>query len=117
MPGPPWGSRHNWLLDNMLEKIPPNVGSHERVAFRHTPHKKSSASWTDRWGFTKQKPGEPRTVSTWHPGGLFEIELVYTETQRALLHPECAHWPHTCSTAPLVAPPAKSVATKHENRK
>ena len=119
MPGPISGSRHNWLRDSVLEEIQPIVGSYERVAFRHTPHQKSSKDWTGRFEFVKQKLGEPRTFSRWHAWSLFRTELVYTETQRALPHSECAHWRRAGSAEPLslsISETADEVVVHHADR-
>jgi hypothetical protein len=48
MPGPLSGSRHNWLLENVLEKIWRNVGQEASVLFRHALRQESAWSKTDK---------------------------------------------------------------------
>jgi len=73
MLGPPSGSRHNWLLESVLEKIWPTVGQEPCVPFRHMPHHERSAIKTDktnRAGFARQKPGEAGSLETSRTGSI-----------------------------------------------
>ena len=59
---PPLRIRHNWLLQNVLERIRPNVRRDAHVPFRHTPRQEKAPGNTEWLVFTNEKPGGARTL-------------------------------------------------------